>query len=143
MSRKICLPNISEHGWENMVWDKAPSILRETVKSERLLFMTTVAVKLESSPRRLLLNSCSGHHHRTLACTYIPNGVSKKPRGTHTERPTFLSLNSGIDSPCKGLKMASAAPQNDQGCMVPDSYAGLSRGVFSTHHFGLTQREYE
>lgn len=63
--------------------------------------------------------------------TYSSNGMSEKPRRTHAERPILLSLNSRIDSPCKGLKLASAAFRNDQECTVPGSYPEISMGNFS------------
>ena len=66
-------------------------------------------------------------------CTYISNCMSKKPRGTHAERPNFLSLNSGIDSLCKGLKLASAASRHDQEHILRGSYPEISMEISSTH----------
>lgn len=80
---------------------------------------------------------------KTSPKTYSSNGMSKKPGGAHAKRPTLLSLNSGIDSPCKGLNLTSAAAQIDQECIVPGSWAEISVVISSTQHFGLTQHDYE
>ena len=63
--------------------------------------------------------------------TYSSNGMSKKPGGTHAERPILLSLNSRIDSPYKGLRLTSVALRKDQECVVPGSYPEISMGNFS------------